>query len=72
MRAQVMEETLGNLSAFYAMFPGNHKFNVFPLWLSEEHHARLSSVCAPNTGHPHSDDLDAEYLNILETRTRTC
>jgi type IV secretion system protein VirB4 len=30
-RAQVMEETLGNLSAFYAMFPGNHKFNVFPL-----------------------------------------
>jgi hypothetical protein len=34
-RAQVMEETLGNLSAFYAMFPGNHKFNVFPLWLAE-------------------------------------
>src|ERR1700723_4805616 len=36
-RAQVMEETLGNLSAFYAMFPGNHKFNVFPMWLSEDH-----------------------------------
>jgi type IV secretion system protein VirB4 len=70
-RAQVMEETLGNLSAFYAMFPGNSKFNVFPLWLSEEHHARLSSVFAPHLGHPHSDDLDAEYLNILETRTRT-
>jgi len=70
-RAQVMEETLGNLSGFYAMFPGNHKFNVFPLWLSEEHHARLSSVFAPHTGHPHSDDLDSEYLNIFETRTRT-
>jgi len=70
-RAQVMEETLGNLSAFYAMFPGNGKFNVFPLWLSEEHHARLSSLFAPHLGHPHSDDLDAEYLNILETRTRT-
>jgi type IV secretion system protein VirB4 len=70
-RAQVMEETLGNLSAFYAMFPGNGKFNVFPLWLSEEHHARLSGVFAPHLGHPHSDDLDAEYLNILETRTRT-
>ena len=39
-RAQVMEETLGNLSAFYAMFPGNHKFNVFPLWLAEDHQAR--------------------------------
>ena len=70
-RAQVMEETLGNLSAFYAMFPGNQKFNVFPMWLSEEHHARLSSVFAPHLGHPYSEDLDAEYLNVLETRTRT-
>jgi len=70
-RSQVIEETLGNLSAFYAMFPGNRKFNVFPLWLSEEHHARLSSVFAPQLGHLHSEDLDAEYLNIFETRTRT-
>ncbi len=70
-RAQVMEETLGNLSAFYAMFPGNHKFNVFPLWLAEDHHARLSSVFAPHIGHQHSEDLDSEYLNIFETRTRT-
>jgi type IV secretion system protein VirB4 len=70
-RAQVMEETLGNLSAFYAMFPGNHKFNVFPMWLSEDHHARLSSIFAPNLGHPYSEDLDNEYLNIFETRTRT-
>jgi type IV secretion system protein VirB4 len=70
-RAQVMEETLGNLSAFYAMFPGNHKFNVFPLWLAEDHNARLASVFAPNIGHPHSEDLDSEYLNIFETRTRT-
>jgi type IV secretion system protein VirB4 len=70
-RAQVMEETLGNLSAFYAMFPGNHKFNVFPLWLAEDHHARLSSIFAPHIGHPHSDDLDSEYLNVFETRTRT-
>ena len=70
-RAQVIEETLGNLSAFYAMFPGNGKFNVFPLWLSEDHHARLSSIFAPHLGHPHSEDLDAEYLNIFETRTRT-
>ncbi len=70
-RAQMMEETLGNLSAFYAMFPGNQKFNVFPLWLAEDHHARLSSVFAPHIGHPYSEDLDSEYLNIFETRTRT-
>jgi type IV secretion system protein VirB4 len=70
-RAQVVEETLGNLSALYAMFPGNGKFNVFPLWMSEDHHARLSSVFAPNLGHPHSEDLDAEYLNVFETRVGT-
>jgi len=70
-RAQVMEETLGNLSAFYAMFPGNGKFNVFPMWLAEDHHARLSSIFAPNIGHPYSEDLDNEYLNVFETRTRT-
>jgi type IV secretion system protein VirB4 len=70
-RSQIVEETLGNLSGFYAMFPGNHKFNVFPLWLAEDHHARLSSVFAPHIGHPHSEDLDSEYLNIFETRTRT-
>jgi len=70
-RAQVMEETLGNLSAFYAMFPGNQKFNVFPMWLAEDHHARLSSLFAPRLGHPRSEDLDNEYLNVFETRTRT-
>ncbi|MGB0064970.1 MAG: type VI secretion protein, partial [Terracidiphilus sp.] len=70
-RAQVMEETLGNLSSFYAMFPGNGKFNVFPMWLAEDHHARLSSAFVPNLGHSYSEDLDNEYLNIFETRTRT-
>ena len=70
-RAEVTEESLGNLSAFYSMFPGNHKWNIAPLWLAENHHARLSSVFAPSIGHPHSEDLDAEYLNVFETRTRT-
>ena len=26
---------------------------------------------APHLGNPHSEDLDSEYLNIFETRTRT-
>jgi type IV secretion system protein VirB4 len=46
-RAQVMEESLGNLSASYTMFPGNGKFNIFPLWLSEDHNARLALVYSP-------------------------
>ena len=70
-RAQVMEETLGNLSAFYAMFPGNHQFQVFAMWLAENHHARLASIFAPHIGHLRSEDLDAEYLNVLETRSGT-
>jgi type IV secretion system protein VirB4 len=53
------------------MFPGNGKFNVFPIWLGEDHHARLSSIFAPHLGHPRSDDLDSEYLNVFETRTGT-
>jgi type IV secretion system protein VirB4 len=71
-RAQVMEETLGNLSAFYAMFPGNGKFNVFPMWLAEDHHARLASIFAPNQGHPYSEDLDNEYtLELREVSNDT-
>ena len=70
-QASIVEETLGNLSAFYAMFPGNNKFSVFPLWLGEDHHARLSPVFAPHIGHPQSDDLDGEYLNVFETRQGT-
>ena len=70
-QASIIEETLGNLSAFYAMFPGNNKFSVFPLWLGDDHHARLSPVFAPHIGHRLSDDLDNEYLNILETRQGT-
>ena len=70
-QATVIEETIGNLSAFYAMFPCNQKYNVFPLWLGEDHHARLSPVFAPNIGHPLSEDLDSEYLNVFETRQGT-
>jgi len=70
-RAQVMEENIGNLSAFYTMFPGNRRFNVYPLWLAENHNARFASVYAPHLGHPHSDDLDREYLNVFETRSGT-
>jgi type IV secretion system protein VirB4 len=70
-RAPIVEETLGNLSAYYALFPGNGQFSVYPLWLREDHHARLSSVFAPAIGHKHSEDLEREYLNVFETRTGT-
>ena len=43
-RAPIIEETYGNLSAFYAMFPGNRQFNVYPLWLREDHHAPVEHL----------------------------
>ncbi len=70
-RAPVIEESDGCLSAFYAMFPGNGDFNVYPLWLGEDHSARLASVYAPTVGHRHSEALDREYVNVYETRTGT-
>jgi type IV secretion system protein VirB4 len=70
-QATVIEETIGNLSAFYAMFPFNQRYNVFSLWLGEDHHARLSPVFAPNIGHQKSEDLEGEYLNVFETRQGT-
>ena len=70
-QATVIEETIGNLSAFYAMFPFNQRYNVFSLWLGEDHHARLSPVFAPNIGHQKSEDLESEYLNVFETRQGT-
>ncbi len=51
-QATVIEETIGNLSAFYAMFPFNQRYNVFSLWLGEDHHARLSPVFAPTSAIP--------------------
>jgi type IV secretion system protein VirB4 len=64
-RAQMMEETLGNLSAFYAMFPGNQRFNVFPMWLAEDHRSasRTPPFGGPGLGvpqylrDPHSDSV---------------
>ena len=70
-RAQVMEETLGNLSAFYAMFPGNRQVQCLsPCGWAEDHHARLSSICSRRTwGTPNRKTLINEYLNVFETRT---
>ncbi len=53
------------------MFPFNQRYNVFSLWLGEDHHARLSPVFAPNIGHQKSGDLESEYLNVFETRQGT-
>ena len=76
-QAPYIEETIGNLAAYYAIFPGNSigdaasNFNVRQFWLRDDHHANLAFIFAPNTGNTYSDDLDNEYLTVYETRNGT-
>jgi type IV secretion system protein VirB4 len=73
--ASVLEEGLGSLSAFYALFPGatryGQRFNVRTWWLREDHLANLSPVFAPYAGELRSEALEDEALAILETRDGT-
>ena len=77
IQAPVTEETQGNLSAYYAMLPGNSigdaasNFNVRLNWLRADHNARMALIFAPSIGSIRSDDLDHEYLTVYETRTKT-
>ncbi len=44
--AEGIEETYGALNAYWAMLPGNSRFNVRQLWLQNNHYADLSFVFA--------------------------
>jgi type IV secretion system protein VirB4 len=74
-QAPYIEETIGNLAAYYAIFPGNSvgdaasNFNVRRFWLRDDHHADLALIFAPYIGRIYSDDLENEYLSVYETRT---
>ena len=52
-RAQVMEETLGNLSAFYAMFPGNHTSSTSSHCGSQRTITPASPLCSLRTSGIH-------------------
>ena len=65
--AEAIEETYGALSAYWAMLPGNHRFNVRQLWLENNHYADLSFVFAPYSGTTRAKTLEAEYLAVFET-----
>jgi type IV secretion system protein VirB4 len=79
VEAQVphIEETIGNLAAYYSLLPGNSagdsssNFCVRSFWLRDDHHARLGLIFAPAAGSLHSEDLGGEYLTVYETRDKT-
>jgi type IV secretion system protein VirB4 len=76
-QAPHIEETIGNLAAYYALLPGNSNgdissnFCVRSFWLRDDHNARLALIHAPATGSLTSEDLDSEYLAVYETRDKT-
>ncbi|MGH9770524.1 MAG: VirB4 family type IV secretion system protein [Candidatus Acidiferrales bacterium] len=70
-KAAFLEETVGGLSAYYAMLPGNLTFNVRRAWLQDGHYANLAHVYAPFRGHEYSDALERESLVVYETRDRS-
>ncbi len=65
--AEAIEETYGALNAYWAMLPGNSRFNVRQLWLQNNHYADLSFVFAPYTGSVEAKMLEDEYLMAFET-----
>jgi hypothetical protein len=64
---EAIEETYGALNAYWAMLPGNSRFNVRQLWLQNNHYADLSFVFAPCTGSVEAKMLEDEYLMTFET-----
>lgn len=66
--AEAVEETYGALASYFAMLPGNHRFNVRRLWLQNTHYADLSFAYAPFTGSLQVNELKHEYLAVFETR----
>jgi type IV secretion system protein VirB4 len=66
-----LEETVGGLSAYYAMLPGNPTFNVRRAWLQDGHYANLAHIYAPFRGQERSEALEKESLVVYETRDRT-
>jgi type IV secretion system protein VirB4 len=65
--AEGIEETYGALNAYWAMLPGNSRFNVRQLWLQNTHYTDLSFVFSPYTGSVRAKTLEDEYLTTFET-----
>lgn len=71
--AELVEETLGAMSIYQGMLPGNLEFS-WPrsrAWMKDTHYAKMShAVFAPCIGSVTSESLD-EYLAIYETHSKT-
>src|SRR5712664_4482807 len=69
--AQLYEENFNLLNAFLAAVPGNHVFNLRPLYLLNTNYADFSFLFTLHCGEPRNLHLRQEYLAVLETNPHT-
>ncbi len=69
--AQLYEENFNLLNAFLAAVPGNHVFNLRPLYLLNTNYADFSFLFTLHCGEPRNLHLRQEYLAVLETNHHT-
>ncbi len=61
------EERYNLLNALFATVPGNRQFNLRKQWALNSNYADLSFLFTMDTGSKWNDQLDKEYLAVLES-----
>jgi type IV secretion system protein TrbE len=65
------EESYNQLNAFLSTVPGNRQFNLRKQWALNSNHADLSFLFSVDSGSKWNQQLDKEYLAVLETEHGT-
>jgi type IV secretion system protein TrbE len=69
--AVLFEEYYNLLNAWLAALPGNYRYNLRHMYVSNKNYADLSFLFTPQEGEKRNDFLQAEYLAVLETNQST-
>jgi type IV secretion/conjugal transfer VirB4 family ATPase len=69
--AQLHEERYNLLNAYLATIPGNHRFNLRRMLITNANYVDYSFFFTLHTGSPQNQHLRAEYLAVLETNHKT-
>jgi type IV secretion/conjugal transfer VirB4 family ATPase len=69
--AQLIDERYNLLNAWLAIQPGNAAFNLRRFWLHSANYTDLSLLFTPSCGDVYNEQLESEYVAILEGRGGT-
>ena len=65
--AELIEENLYRLRAFFSILPGNDTLNIRYLLMKDQHYADLCPIYKTRSGDLLNEHLDDEYLTFLES-----